>query len=46
MNVVRKIENTKTKKPGDKPEKDVVISNIEVSDVPVPFAVDKGDATH
>lgn len=40
MDVVRKIENTKTK-PGDKPEKDVVIADSGSLPVDTPFAVEK-----
>ncbi|VDN00820.1 unnamed protein product [Thelazia callipaeda] len=44
MKVVRKIENTKTQKPGDKPVKDVVITKAEYVAVDTPFSVAKDDA--
>ncbi|KAK3874758.1 hypothetical protein Pcinc_020322 [Petrolisthes cinctipes] len=45
MNVVRKIENTKTN-PGDKPSQDVVIASARVETVAEPFAVPKEDAAN
>ncbi|KAM3721368.1 Peptidyl-prolyl cis-trans isomerase [Dirofilaria immitis] len=44
MKVVRKIENTKTIKPGDKPLKDIVIAKAEHVVVNPSFAVHKIDA--
>uniref|UniRef100_A0A1I7VE01 Peptidyl-prolyl cis-trans isomerase n=1 Tax=Loa loa TaxID=7209 RepID=A0A1I7VE01_LOALO len=44
MNVIRKMENTKTIKPSDKPVKDVVIVKAEHIAVESPFAVHKADA--
>lgn len=43
MNVVRKIENTKTDG-RDKPAQDVVIADCGTIDVPEPFSTDKADA--
>lgn len=44
MDVVRKIENTKTDN-RDKPVKDVTIANCGSETVPEPFSVTKEDAT-
>ncbi|VDK74660.1 unnamed protein product [Litomosoides sigmodontis] len=44
MKVVRKMENTKTTKPGDTPLKDVVIIRAEHVVVDAPFAIHKADA--
>lgn len=44
MKVVRKMENTKTVKPSDKPVKNVVIVKAEHIVVDTPFAVHKVDA--
>ncbi|XP_015119459.1 peptidyl-prolyl cis-trans isomerase B [Diachasma alloeum] len=44
MNIVRKIENTKTDG-RDKPTKEVIIVDSGVEEVPEPFAVSKEDAT-
>lgn len=45
MDVVRKIENTETIKPSDKPVKDVVIISAEHTVLETPFSVHKNDAT-
>ncbi|VDM09847.1 unnamed protein product [Wuchereria bancrofti] len=44
MKVVRKMENTKTVKPSDKPVEDVIIIRAEHIIVDAPFAVHKTDA--
>uniref|UniRef100_A0A915PST1 Peptidyl-prolyl cis-trans isomerase n=1 Tax=Setaria digitata TaxID=48799 RepID=A0A915PST1_9BILA len=44
MKIVRKMENVITKKPSDKPQKDVVIIKAEHVVVKAPFAVHKADA--
>uniref|UniRef100_A0A2K6WB53 Peptidyl-prolyl cis-trans isomerase n=1 Tax=Onchocerca volvulus TaxID=6282 RepID=A0A2K6WB53_ONCVO len=44
MKVVRKMENTKTTQPGDKPLKDITIANVEYVAIDAPFAVHKTDA--
>ncbi|VDK60823.1 unnamed protein product [Gongylonema pulchrum] len=45
MKVVRQIENTPTSKPGDRPEKDVIIMHAEHIELETPFSVHKDDAT-
>jgi hypothetical protein len=45
QDVVRQIENNPTRKPGDKPIKEVKIVDSGSEPVPQPFAVAKGDAT-
>ncbi|KAL3997863.1 Peptidyl-prolyl cis-trans isomerase B [Acanthocheilonema viteae] len=44
MKVVRKMENTKTVKPGDRPVKDVIIVKAEHIIVDAPFPIHKADA--
>ncbi|OZC12855.1 peptidyl-prolyl cis-trans isomerase, cyclophilin-type [Onchocerca flexuosa] len=44
MKVVRKMENTKTTQPGDKPLKDITIANVEYTAIDAPYAVHKTDA--
>ncbi|VDO24381.1 unnamed protein product [Brugia timori] len=44
MKVVRKMENTKTLKPSDKPVEDIIIIKAEHIIVDAPFSVHKTDA--